>query len=95
MTGIICYKKIEAKIKEKLYKSVVRLAVLYGIKTILLTKVLEGKINTAEMRMLRFMKRVTRWDKIRNEKIQKVLELSNCQSNSVKKDCDDLTTYQE
>ena len=59
------------KLKEKLYKFVVRPAALYGVETMPLTKVLEEKINTAEKRMLQFMKGVTRRDKIRNEEIRK------------------------
>ena len=63
--------KIGIKLKGKLYKSVIRPAVLYGIEKMPLTKALEGKINAAEIRVSRFVKGVTRWDKLRNEEIRK------------------------
>ena len=64
LIGIICDKTMVTKLKGKLYKSAVGLAVLYGMKTMPLTKVLEGKLNSAEMRMLRFIKVVTNRNKI-------------------------------
>ena len=64
-------KKIGTKLKRKRYRWIVRSAVLFGMETMPLIKVSEGKIDTAEMRMQRFMKGVTRRDKIRNEEIRK------------------------
>ena len=51
-TGTICDKKKGTKLKGKLYKSVDRLAALFGMKALPLTKVLEGTIIVAEMRIL-------------------------------------------
>ena len=46
----------------------VRPALVYGAETWALKKALENKLDVAEMRMLRWMCRVTTLDKIRDEK---------------------------
>ena len=76
LTDIICNNKIGTKLKGKLYKSVVRPAVSYGRETMPLTIVLEGKINTTEMRRLEFIEHVTRRDKIWDKEIQKFWSLA-------------------
>ena len=50
--------------KGKVYKMVVRLAMLYGLETVALTKKQEA---VAELKMLRFSLGVMRMDKIKNE----------------------------
>ena len=67
VTGVLCDKRISAKVKGKIYKTVVRPAMLYGLETAALTKRHESEIEVAELRMLRFSLGVTRKDKIRNE----------------------------
>ena len=56
--------------KGKLYKSVVRPAMLYSAETWPITKAQERKMEVAEMRMLRWMSGVTRKDRIRNDYIR-------------------------
>ena len=78
-SGILCDKRISAKVKGKFYKSVVRPTMLYGAETWPIKKEQERRMEVAEMRMLRWMCGVTRKDKIRNELIRgtvKVLEVS-------------------
>ena len=58
------------KIKGKVYRTVVRPALMYGADTLALKKAQEKKLEVAEMRMLRWMCRVTKQDNIRNERIR-------------------------
>ena len=58
------------KIKGKVYRTVVRQALMYGAETWALKKAQEKKLEVAEMRMLRWMRGVTKLDKIRNERIR-------------------------
>ena len=78
-SGILCDKRISAKLKGKFYKSVVRPAMMYGSETWPVKKAQERKLEVAEMRMLRWMCGVTRRDRIRNDYIRgtvKVVEVS-------------------
>ena len=69
-SGILCDKRISAKVKGRFYKSVVRPAMVYGAETWPVKKAQERKLEVAEMRMLRWMCGVTRRDKIRNDYIE-------------------------
>ena len=57
-------------INGKLYRTVVRSALMCGAETWALKKAQENKLEVAEMRMLRWMCGVTKLDKIRNERIR-------------------------
>ena len=59
----------------KVYRTVVRPALMYGAVTWALKKAQEKKLEVAEMRMLRWMCGVTKLDKIRNERIRETTEL--------------------
>ena len=78
-SGVLCDRRISARVKGRVYKAVVRPALLYGSETWALKKTQERKIEVAEMRMLRWMCGVTKLDRIRNEHIRgtvKVVEAS-------------------
>ena len=54
----------------EVYKKVVRPAMMYGAETWSVKKAQEKQLDVAEMRMLRWMSRVTNPDRIRNERIR-------------------------
>ncbi|KAK3522612.1 hypothetical protein QTP86_027198 [Hemibagrus guttatus] len=70
VTGVLCDRKISARIKGKVYRTVVRAAMLYGLETVSLRKRQESELEVAELKMLRFSLGVTRLDRIRNEYIR-------------------------
>ena len=69
-SGVLCDKRMPVKLKGKVYRTVVRPAMLYGAETWATTKRQESRIEVNEMRMLRWMYGVTRKDKIRYENIR-------------------------
>ena len=69
VSGVICDKRLPARVKEKVYSSVVRPAMVYELETVAVTKKQVKEMEIAEMKMLRFAMGVTRKDKIRNEHI--------------------------
>ncbi|KAK3515002.1 hypothetical protein QTP70_003250 [Hemibagrus guttatus] len=70
VSGVLCDQKISARIKGKVYRTVVRAAMLYGLETVSLRKRQESELEVAELKMLRFSLGVTRLDRIRNEYIR-------------------------
>ncbi|KAK3534319.1 hypothetical protein QTP86_014230, partial [Hemibagrus guttatus] len=70
VSGVLCDRKISARIKGKVYRTVVRAAMLYGLDTVSLRKRQESELEVAELKMLRFSLGVTRLDRIRNEYIR-------------------------
>ena len=67
MPGVICDRRVPARVKGQVYKVAVRPAMLYGLETVALTKRQEAEMEVAELKMLRFSLGVTRMDNIRNE----------------------------
>ncbi|KAK3543468.1 hypothetical protein QTP70_022062, partial [Hemibagrus guttatus] len=70
VSGVLCDRKLSARIKGKVYRTVVRPAMLYGLETVSLRKRQESELQVAELKMLRFSLGVTRLDRIRNEYIR-------------------------
>ncbi|KAK3554979.1 hypothetical protein QTP86_002411 [Hemibagrus guttatus] len=55
VSGVLCDQKISARIKGKVYRTVVRPAMLYGLETVSLRKRQESELEVAELKMLRFV----------------------------------------
>ena len=70
VSGVNCDRKLPARVKGKVYSSVVRPAMVYGLETVAVTKKQVEEMEVAEIKMLRFAMGVTRKDKIRNEHIR-------------------------
>ncbi|KAK3530005.1 hypothetical protein QTP86_009395 [Hemibagrus guttatus] len=65
-----CGKEVKKRVQGKVYRTVVRAAMLYGLETVSLRKRQESELEVAELKMLRFSLGVTRLDRIRNEYIR-------------------------
>ena len=77
MSGVLCDRKLSAWVKGKMYKSVVRPAMLYGMETVAVTERQVGKMEVAELKMVRWALGVTRKDKIRNEYVRGTAKLGD------------------
>ena len=75
VSGVICDKRLPARVKGKVYSSVVRPAMVYGLETVAVTKKQVQEMEVAEMKMLRFAMGVTRKDKIKNEHIRSAVKV--------------------
>ena len=75
VSGVICDKRLPARVKGKVYSSVVRPAMVYGLETVAVTKKQVEEMEVAQMKMLRFTMGVTRKDKIRNEYIRSTVKV--------------------
>ena len=75
VSGVICDRRLPARVKGKVYSSVVRPAMVYGFETVAITKKQVEEIEIAEMKMSRFAMGVTRKDKVRNEYIRSTVKV--------------------
>ena len=75
VSGVICDRRLPARVKGKVYSSVVRPTIVYGLETVAVTKKQVEEMEVAEMKMLRFAMGVTRKDKIRNEYIRSTVKV--------------------
>ena len=67
VSGVICDRRLPARVKGKVYSSMVRPAMVYGLETVAVTKKQVKEMEVAKMKMLKVAMGVTRKDKIRNE----------------------------
>ena len=75
VSGVICDKRLPARVKGKVYSSVVRPAMVCGLETTAVTKKQVEEMEVAETKMLRFAMGVMRKDKIRNEYIRSTVKV--------------------
>ncbi|KAK3557609.1 hypothetical protein QTP70_030538 [Hemibagrus guttatus] len=59
VSGVLCDRKISARIKGKVYRTVVRPTMLYGLETVSLRKRQESELEVAELKMLRRLAKST------------------------------------
>ena len=77
MSGVLCDKRVPLGLKGKIYRMVVRPAVLYGSECWPLKKTQAQRLIVAEMRMIRWMCGFTRLDRIRNGVIRSLAEVAS------------------
>ena len=70
VSWVMCDRKMAVELKE-VFKTIIRPTMTYGSKCGALNKKYENKLNSAEMRMLRWARGKTRLDHIRNDYIRK------------------------
>ena len=75
VSRVICDRRLPASVKGKMYSSMVKSAMVYGLETVAVTKKQVEEMEVAEMKMLRFAMEVTRKDKIRNEHIRSTVKV--------------------
>ena len=75
VSGVICDKRLPARVKGKVYSLVVTPAMVYGLETVAVTKKQVEEMEVGEIKMLRFAMGVTRKDKIRNEHIRSTVKV--------------------
>ena len=68
-SGVLCDRKLSARLKEKIYKSVLRPAMLYGMETVAVTGRMEKEMEAAELKIVRCSLGVTLKDRVRNKYI--------------------------
>ena len=67
LTGVLCNKKVPIKLKDKVYKTVIKPTMTYGAECWAVRKKDENRLHVAEMRMLRWIRGKTRKDHVRNQ----------------------------
>ena len=70
LTGVLCDKKVPIKLKDKVYKTVIKPTMTYGAECCAVRKIDENRLHVAEMRLLRWIRGKTRKDHVRNQSIQ-------------------------
>ena len=63
VSGVLCDRKLSEKVKGKMYESVVRPAIPYKMETVAVTERQMGKMEVAELEMVRWVLGLTIKDK--------------------------------
>ena len=67
---MLCHKNVPIKLKDKVYKTVIKPTMTDGAECWAVRKKDENRLHVAEMRMLRWIRGETRKDHVRNQSIQ-------------------------
>ena len=70
LSGVLCSRRLSARVKSKMYNSVVRPAMLYGMELVALSERQVGKMEVVELKMIRWALEIIRKDKKRNEYVR-------------------------
>ena len=65
VSGVICDRRLSACAKGKVYKTIVKPAMVYCLETVPLTKKQEAELAVTELKMLRFFWELREWTKLR------------------------------
>ena len=76
VSGVLCDRKLSARVKGKMYKNVVRPAMLYGIETVAVTERQVGKMEVAELKKVKRALGVTRKNKMKNDNVRGTAKIS-------------------
>ena len=76
-SGVLCDRKIPVKLKGKVYKTVIRPAMLHAAETWATKETEEKRLEVQEMRMLRWMNGITRRDKVENRYVRGSMKVAN------------------
>ena len=68
---MMCDRKMLVKLKDNVFKTIIRPVMTYSSECWTVKKKDENKLNSAEMRMLRWARGKTRLDHFRNEDIRR------------------------
>ena len=71
VSEVMCDRKMLVELRDKFFKTIIRPAIPYGSECWAVKNKNENKLNSAEMRLLRWVRGKTRLDHIRNEDIRK------------------------
>ena len=74
---MLCDRRVPVKLKAKVYKTVVRPALLYGSETWATNKRDEDRLVVVEMRMLRWMNGLTREDRVENRFVRRSIKVAD------------------
>ena len=77
MSGAISDKRMPNKLNREIYRTVARPALMYGAECWTVRKKEEDLMRRTEIRMLRWIVRVSRKDKVGNEKIKRRCEVED------------------
>jgi hypothetical protein len=83
VSGVLCYKKVPNKLKDKFYRTAIRPVMMYGVKYWAIKGQHVQKMSVAEMRMLRWICDHRRKDRIRNDDIRDKLGVEPIQEKLV------------
>ncbi len=76
LTGVLCDKKVPIKLKDNVYKTVIKPTMTYGAECWAVRKKDENRLHVAKMRMLRWIRGKTRKDHVRNHIMQEDAKVS-------------------
>ena len=77
VTGVICDRRASAKVKRKVYKSVIEPTMLYVPETVPFIKKQEAELEVAKLKILRFSIDFKKMNQIRNEYIRGIAPADN------------------
>lgn len=76
-SGVLHDKRVRMRLKGKVYRTIIRPAIMYGSEHWALTDYMENRLSVAEMKMARWIVGVRLRDKVRNENVRGKLGIAS------------------